>query len=327
MFNQCFKLVFLNVGTMEEEQQTMLADEYVQDFVLDHLEDITVKREEKRQYLESMAWLHHEDDSSTRISARPPGWEERRNMTPPEGTYPAQPVMVNMVNPDTPPHTSPSQSPLTYRPPGVEEDQQMMWLPQIIRTDPQPLDLRHCMGAEPDWERRGYIPSGIILDDQNHHHVMHHSRPRSVSSVASGLSPRMRSGKNDSGYFTSDGCNTSGYSTCSDDLGISDSLLVTLSVRDLNKKLHGFPREEITRLKQKRRTLKNRGYAQNCRSKRLQQRQDLEQTNRSLQNELHRTRTELARVMQELDRLKLQVRNQMPQNLNCEPQNPTEFYV
>ncbi|XP_066139287.1 transcription factor MafB-like [Euwallacea fornicatus] len=311
---------------MEDDQQHMLADKYVQDFVLDHLEDITVKREEKRQYIESISWLHHDEDSSSRICARPQSWEDHRNT--PENMYPPQ-IMVNMVNPDTPPHTSPSQSPGAYHPPGLEEDQQqMMWLPQIIRSDPQPLDLRplHCMGGDPDWERRGYIPSGMVLDDPNSPYVVRHRRPQSVSSVAS-LSPMVGLPKNDSGYFTSDGCNTSGYSTCSDDLGISDKLLMSLSVRELNKKLHGYPREEIIRLKQKRRTLKNRGYAQNCRFKRVQQRQDLEITNRSLQNELHKTRSELAKALQELDRLKLQLRNQMPQNLNCENQNSAEFYV
>ena len=46
---------------------------------------------------------------------------------------------------------------------------------------------------------------------------------------------------------------------------IDDRALIELSVRELNKRLHGKPKDIIQKLKQKRRTLKNRGYAQNCR--------------------------------------------------------------
>jgi len=60
--------------------------------------------------------------------------------------------------------------------------------------------------------------------------------------------------------------------------GISDEELVTLSVRDLNRqlKMRGLNRDDIVTMKQRRRTLKNRGYAASCRIKRLEQKDELE---------------------------------------------------
>ena len=55
-----------------------------------------------------------------------------------------------------------------------------------------------------------------------------------------------------------------------------------MTVRELNQILTGLPKEEIARIKQKRRTLKNRSYAQNCRSKRLCLKNDLEIANLEL---------------------------------------------
>ncbi|KAJ8930508.1 hypothetical protein NQ314_016685 [Rhamnusium bicolor] len=228
-----------------------LAEEYVHEFMFDHLGDITVKREDICQMIETETWLQ-QDDSSSRICRNQ--WDDRRIPSPATETiYAQQPGLLNisLINdPGTPPDRPHSSLPCS--PPGIMDE--MLWFSQSMRADPQPLDLRpmHYMGGEAEWERGGYNPSGMILEASNRHNI--HQRPQSACSASSALSPRLNN-------------HNSGYSTCSEDIGLNDDLLNSLSIKELNKRLHGCPREKIVKLKQIRRTIKNRIYAQTSRAK------------------------------------------------------------
>lgn len=225
----------------------------------------------------------------------------------------------------------------------------MMFLPHGMRpSDQQPLDLRpmpHPLEAE--WDRRDFLQQAngqSIVGLPPHHHLTHmdhhnmnsismHSsytnsgRPLSVSSTRSSTtSPRLMMQYNSS--------TSSSSSSSHPDKKIEDELLTTLTVRELNKRLHGCPREEVVRLKQKRRTLKNRGYAQNCRSKRLQQRHELERNNKQLYSDLQRTRQELDKVLHELNMLKQCYQQRQPhpsvapiKDLHSDGHSSPEVYV
>ncbi|XP_005597102.2 transcription factor MafG isoform X1 [Equus przewalskii] len=85
---------------------------------------------------------------------------------------------------------------------------------------------------------------------------------------------------------------------------LTDEELVTMSVRELNQHLRGLSKEEIIQLKQRRRTLKNRGYAASCRVKRVTQKEELEKQKAELQQEVEKLASENASMKLELDALR-----------------------
>lgn len=84
---------------------------------------------------------------------------------------------------------------------------------------------------------------------------------------------------------------------------INDDDLVMLSVRELNRRLRGVSSEEVRRLKQLRRTLKNRGYAANCREKRLSLKEQLEHEREELRDEVEKLQRENDRVRLDMETL------------------------
>jgi len=103
---------------------------------------------------------------------------------------------------------------------------------------------------------------------------------------------------------------------------ITDDELVTLSVRDLNCRLKGLPKQQVSKLKQRRRTLKNRGYAQNCRTKRMVQKDDLVKTNDYLRRQISSLQRQLYGVQNERDSYKRELARLRQSTSSTPPSSP-----
>lgn len=86
---------------------------------------------------------------------------------------------------------------------------------------------------------------------------------------------------------------------------INDDQLISLSVRELNRQLKSskISKYQMQQMKQRRRTLKNRGYAASCRNKRCQKKGELEIIKRDelrqiecLENEISRYKDLIAQL-------------------------------
>ena len=82
---------------------------------------------------------------------------------------------------------------------------------------------------------------------------------------------------------------------------LNDDELLSLSTRELNRRLQSVSPDERNRLKQRRRTLKNRGYAQTCRSRRVSNHHRLQDTVEDLMAEVNELKEKVSTLTAERD--------------------------
>jgi len=88
---------------------------------------------------------------------------------------------------------------------------------------------------------------------------------------------------------------------------LTEEELAEMPVKDLNSLLRGLPDTEVMKLKQRRRTIKNRGYAQTNRTKRTTQKAVLEDEKSVLEEELDKLASENELLRKERDEAKIKL--------------------
>lgn len=85
---------------------------------------------------------------------------------------------------------------------------------------------------------------------------------------------------------------------------ITDEEIINLPIRVLNKRLRNLPKWEIQKIRKRRRSLKNRGYASSCRQRRVAIKEGLETQNQRLKMQLTETKEKLNTAVKERDTYK-----------------------
>lgn len=84
----------------------------------------------------------------------------------------------------------------------------------------------------------------------------------------------------------------------------TDDELINLSIRDLNKRLKSLPKEDVQKIRRRRRSLKNRGYATSCRQRRTAMKESLEKQNLRLKTQLLEAKENLCNAVKDRDMYK-----------------------
>ncbi|CAB4054524.1 MAFB [Lepeophtheirus salmonis] len=84
------------------------------------------------------------------------------------------------------------------------------------------------------------------------------------------------------------------------EIGITDEQLITIKTKQLNRLLKGVSKERQREIKYERRTLKNRGYADSSRKKRLLEKEFLEKKLQDIDAEIEEKKSQIGQFKQDI---------------------------